>query len=560
MPQLMSVWSNLEPRRQIIVALASIAMFAAVLTLSSMATAPAMSLLYAGLESGAAGEVVAALEKRGVPYEVRSGAIFVDSNKRDELRMTLASEGLPAANSAGYELLDSLSGFGTTSQMFDAAYWRAKEGELARTIVSSPHIRGARVHIATPSSQPFRRKAKTTASVTVTTAAGSLSAAHAKALKFLVSSAVAGLSPDDVAIIDAQGGLIMGADETGMNAGGQNRTAELKKSVERLLEARVGYGNAVVEVSLETVTDRESIIERKVDPESRAVISTDTEERSTASEDAKGGNVSVASNLPEGDGATDSNSSSKNSETRERVNYEVSEIQREILKSPGAIKRLTVAVLVDGTRTVDDSGAEAFNPRTEQELTELRELVAAAVGFNEARGDIITVKSLEFKPIVEQGSTADTSMMQSLDLNLMTLIQIAVLAVVALILGLFVVRPILKGKPSTSPATSPAGLPAPAGNGAAPGFAGQNSGPEMLPALTGEIDERGMDMPEMATVSNIDMPGTDVAPLTDLPMAETMDEPPTDPVARLRQMIEERQDETVEVLRSWMEEKTEGVS
>ena len=144
MQQLLSVWTTLDPRRRIIVVLATVAMFATVLALSRMATAPGMSLLYAGLESSAAGEVVATLEQRGVSYEVRGGTIFVDSSRRDELRMTLASEGLPTNNSAGYELLDSLSGFGTTSQMFDAAYWRAKEGELARTIISSPHIRGAR--------------------------------------------------------------------------------------------------------------------------------------------------------------------------------------------------------------------------------------------------------------------------------------------------------------------------------------------------------------------------------------------------------------------------------
>lgn len=98
-----------------------------------MAAQPSMTLLYSGLEPGAAGEVVQALEQRGVVHEVRGRAIYVESGQRDELRMTLASEGLPQNNSKGYELLDTLSGFGTTAQMFDAAYWRAKEGELART-------------------------------------------------------------------------------------------------------------------------------------------------------------------------------------------------------------------------------------------------------------------------------------------------------------------------------------------------------------------------------------------------------------------------------------------
>jgi len=556
--QIMSVWSALEPRRRVIVVLATVAMFVAIVALSRMATTPGMSLLYAGLESSAAGEVVATLEQRSVAYEVRGGSIFVDSSRRDELRMTLASEGLPAGSAAGYELLDSLTGFGTTSQMFDAAYWRAKEGELARTIISSPYIRGARVHIASPSSQPFRRKLKATASVTVTTASGSLSAAHAKALKFLVSSAVAGLLPDDVAIIDSQGGLIMGMDalNTGI-VGDQNRTADLRKRVERLLEARVGYGNAVVEVSVETSTDRESIIERTFDPESRVVISTDTEERSTASEDARAGSVSVASNLPDGDGKNDSNSSSQNTETRERVNYEVSEIQRETHKTPGAIKRLTVAVFIDGTRRVDDTGAQVFSPRGPEELAELHELVAAAVGYKEDRGDVITVKSMEFTPIVEQGSIAPPSLMQSMNLNIMSLIQIAVLGIVALLLGLFVVRPILNSKQVATTAE----LPPPSDvNSVQPYPVGIGSSEHNnLPALTGEIDEGGFALPEMATISDFEMPEMGTAPLVDLAGSTDMAESQNEPVIRLRKMIEGRQDETVEVLRGWMEDESKSV-
>lgn len=558
MQQLLSVWSNLEPRRRIIVVLATAAMFAAVLALSRMASTPGMSLLYAGLESSAAGDVVSSLEQRGVSYEIRGTSVFVDSSRRDELRMTLASEGLPANNGTGYELLDSLSGFGTTSQMFDAAYWRAKEGELSRTIVSSLHIRSARVHIASPSSLPFQRKVQATASVTVTTSSGTLSASHAKALKYLVSSAVAGLNPDDVAVIDSQGGLILGTDDATSGSGGAiDRAVALKKSVERLLEARVGYGNAMVEISVETVTDRESIMEHTFDPDTRVVISTDTEERTTASEDARGGAVSVASNLPEGDGANDSNSSSNNSETRERVNYEVSETQREIVKSPGAIKRLTVAVLVDGTQQVDGTGTQVFTPRSSEEMEGLRELVAAAVGFDETRGDVITLKSMEFKPIVEQGSTAAPGFIQSLNLNIMSLIQIAVLGIVSLILGLFVVRPILNSKPSAAVAELPpptaAIPPAPFPEGIG------NTNPSSLPALTGEIDDGNFLPPSMATVSDFAMPEMATASIGDFGGVGDMGGLSDDPVARLREMIEARQDETVEVLRGWMDESEETV-
>jgi flagellar M-ring protein FliF len=119
--QIVNVWTGLELRRQIIVIIATGAVFLGILAMSRMATTPSMTLLYSGLENGAAGEVVRALEQRGAVFEIRGSSIFVDANQRDELRMTLASEGLPANSNKGYELLDSLSGFGTTSQMFDAA-------------------------------------------------------------------------------------------------------------------------------------------------------------------------------------------------------------------------------------------------------------------------------------------------------------------------------------------------------------------------------------------------------------------------------------------------------
>ena len=567
MQQLVSVWSTLDMRKRAIVVLATVAMFAAVLGLSRMASQPSMALLYAGLESGPAGEVVKALEARGAQYDVRGGSIFVESARRDELRMTLASEGLPTNSSKGYELLDGLSGFGTTSQMFDAAYWRAKEGELARTIVSSPLIQQARVHIANPSPQGFRQRTTPTASVTVSTSNGTLTAQHAKALKFLVSSAVTGLSPEDVSIIDSRGGLIMSGDEVATGAAdGGDRAAELKRNVQRLLEARVGYGNAIVEINVETATDRESILERSFDPDSRIAISTETEETTNAAKDTRTGGVSVASNLPAGEaGAGDGASSSSTSETRERVNYEIAETTREILRAPGAVKRLSVAVLVDGIRSVDADGNPVWEARPEEELTALRELVASAVGFDEARGDSLTLKTMEFEPIAEAGSEASGGFMSALNIDVMALLRLAVLALVSLVLGLFVLRPILGGKagadaqpdtlggalpgPATAPQPAASGLPS-AAPALSQGFPDPNAIPD-LPPLTGEIDDGGFSPPEMAVVSDIDFGDDDGLP--------ALGGEPQDPVDRLRALIEERQGEMVEVLRGWMEDEEEAV-
>jgi flagellar M-ring protein FliF len=122
---MLTVWNALELRRKIIVVAATLGVFAAVFGLTRIAAAPSMSLLYAGLEGPQAGEMITALDQRGQRYEVRGDAIYVESSARDETRMALAAQGMPANSSSGYELLDGLTGFGTTAQMFDAAYWRA---------------------------------------------------------------------------------------------------------------------------------------------------------------------------------------------------------------------------------------------------------------------------------------------------------------------------------------------------------------------------------------------------------------------------------------------------
>ena len=536
MSNLESVWTNLNGRRKLIAIGASIAVFTAVLFLSRSASSTDMSLLYAGLDNGAAGEVITALDQRGIAYDVRGTSIFVPSIDRDSLRMTLASEGLPANSSQGYELLDSLSGFGTTSQMFDAAYWRAKEGELARTMLTSPHIRAARVHISATSAQPFRREQAPTAAVNITSVNGTLDTAQADALRYLVASAVPGLSPIDVAVIDGVGGLISGSDNNGINPDSQEKADEIRMRVERLLTARVGPGNTVVEVSVDTVLESESIIERRFDPETRVAISTDVQESSTSSQDTGGGDVTVASNLPDGDGAgAAGTATNENSETRAVTNYEVSETQREILRSPGAIKRLTVAVLVNDITTFNDAGEPVVTVRPAEELEALQELVSSAVGFDAERGDNITIRSMAFDPLPVQGTDALESVPLSAPLNMMRLIQTGVLAVVALVLGLFVVRPIL-----TSSNPSPPQL--------------DNSGKATGPALVG--NDGSIIEGAVSDVSG-SLNAKDISERATARKAGEIGE--ESPVERLRELIDDRRDEAIQVLQSWIDEpKAEG--
>jgi len=550
--QIKNVWAGLDTRKRLIIVGSTVIMILSVLALSRVASTPTMKLLYAGLESGSAGDVVRSLEQRGTEYEIRGGSIYVPVNQRDELRMTLASEGLPANGGRGYELLDSLSGFGTTSQMFDAAYWRAKEGELARTIVASPHVTQARVHIANTGSNPFQRSVEPTASVSLVPLGSPISPAQANAVRYLIASAVTGLDVENVAVIDANGALIS-SPEAVATSGSDDRSQSIRERVVRLVEARVGQGNAVVEVSVEIVTKTESIREKRIDPESRIAISTDVEERADSSSN-QSGEVTVASNIPDGDAASGDGAKANNTSTRERVNYEISETELQITRGPGAIKRLTVAVLVNGITSTNEAGASEFTPRSEEELSAMRELISAAVGFDANRGDVITMKSMELPTIEPQGTIVSNSFMDNIHLDAMALIQIAALAIVSLILGLFVIKPILANKApqgaleGTEPLSD---LPQLGGDM----MSNPSMGMGMGMALTGEIDDGSAgQFDTMGGIGDMGGMGGMGDGMGGLPALGGGTENPVD---RLRSMIGDRQEETVEILRGWLEDSEE---
>lgn len=527
-------WNQLKAAQRIALVVGIIALSTSFFALARMATQPSMTLLYAGLEAPQAGEVVRALEQRGETYEIKGGTIFVPHQRRDELRMTLATEGLPANSASGYELLDSLSGFGTTSQMFDAAYLRAKEGELARTIISSSQITMARVHIAQINSNTFIRNKTGTESVFVTPAGSGIDVAQAKALRYLVASAVAGISPENVSIVDEKGGLIGDNDSTVSNPAGDTRSIEIKSKIMRLLEARVGGENAIVEVSVESVLHSEQITERIFDPASRVIDSTDNEERSDTAEGSGTAGVTVASNLPNGEAGTGEISKSNATETRERVNYEVSETQREIIKAPGAIKRISVAVLVNGVESAEIPGTLA--PRNDEELAQFSALVRSAIGFNEERGDVVTVQSMTFTPKTPQGSGPIEAPLFNTTLDAMTLIQVAILAIVTIVTALFVVRPLLR----STTATPLPELPAPI------------TIDQTLDSNTRLSTDAEDSLTFGGSAANL---APNAMPAT-LPRIDTsFDASDESPVQRLREMIDNRQDETIDILRQWLEQK-----
>ncbi len=510
MQGLVSVWRILTPAKRVMLIGAVAATIALFTILARTASTPSMTLLYSGLDGRAAGQVISALERMNVDYEVRGESIYVPSTKRDSARMSLAGEGLPQMGQAGYELLESLNGFSTTSDMFDATYWRAKEGELARTILASPGVRAARVHIARQQTSAFSRSAPApTAAVTVTMGQGRLSGTQAQAMRFLVASAVPGLAAEQVAVIDAEAGVILSPGDPDAVIGADGdvdaRESKLEKDILNLLEARVGPGNARVQIALDIDMEREAVSERIFNPDGRVISGKETTE---VTESTTGGSsaVSVSSNLPDGDAASGQGARTERTETKETIKYDMSELTRQREKMPGAVRRMSLAVFVNQVAEEAQDGGEPVL-RTDEEIAALRDLVAMASGYSEARGDTLTIQTLPFQQMAAGGAVAETNPIGDFMKNhLMNAIQIVILSVVTLVLGLFVVKPLLM--PKDMPAAS---LEAAPGAGDAPQLAATNA-PEALTAAQ-----------------------------------------PADPLVALKQIAASKTDETATLIKSWLE-------
>ncbi|MEM9421843.1 MAG: flagellar basal-body MS-ring/collar protein FliF, partial [Pseudomonadota bacterium] len=278
---LLKTWQNLSVQQRIMAVGGTIAMIAAFWVLVTLSSKEGEALLFSGLDPAVAGEVTAQLDGSSVPYTVKGSAIYVPASQRDRLRLELASQGLPAADSSGYELLDSLNGFSTTADMFDAAYWRAKEGELTRTIVAMPAVKSARVHLGVNRQSAFRRqRGDKSASVTVDAPMG-LTEDQARSIQYLTALAIANLPPEAVAVVDTKRGLIAGPGSQGQMANKSgldvsSRVEGLETRLTQMLEAHVGYGNARVSVSMDIDRTAVAQTERLVDPDARQIATRNT--------------------------------------------------------------------------------------------------------------------------------------------------------------------------------------------------------------------------------------------------------------------------------------------
>lgn len=529
----LNVWLALPLKRRII-SLASVSATLLMLFLmASIAMKPKLSLLYSGLDPASAGDVIAKLDGLSVAYEVRGDTIFAEAQRRDSLRLELAREGLPRQSVVGYELFDNLNSFAMSAEMFDTAYWRAKEGELARTLLSMPNVRAARVHLGAKKSTGFRKNTQSrSASVTLSTTSG-INSEQAKAIQYLIAQSVVELTPENVAVIDTVRGLITGPGlepSASLDANGEiERAAKLKQNLLSLLEARVGPGNARVSVSLELDRKHETMTERSFDPEGRVIRSQNTTETNGNSTGTSAA-VTVASNLPEGAGGAGA-TNSENTETVDSVTYEISEILRNTEIKPGAVKRLSVAVLVSNPPSTAEDGTLTYTPRGEEEMEVLEALVTSAAGLDLDRGDQLTVRSLTFdRPdetnLVVRPSKLDLFMEQ----YLWSTIQSAFLGLVALILGLFVLRPALVKRET------------------------ENSAASLMPMnLTSSVDkDMILDMPRLISDGSPQNIQTENVPMIGKPALAIEGPDSMDPVTQLANVAKEQPDEAAELLASWL--------
>ncbi|MGV8853320.1 MAG: flagellar basal-body MS-ring/collar protein FliF [Devosia sp.] len=433
------------------------------------AQTPNLAPLYTGLSLEDSSAIISELQTQNVPYEIRGDGdtILVPRDQITSLRMTLAGSGLPQRGQVGYEIFDQQSTLGATSFVQNINNVRALEGELARTITSLTRIKTARVHLVLPERQLFSRERKDPTASIVLSVRGELSNGEVRAIQHMVAAAIEGMTPSHVSIVDDQGNLL--ASGTGDDAGGalSGESAERTLNYENLMRTRVedmlanvvGAGRARVEVSAEFDFNRSTTTQETFDPNSQVVRSSQLRESENVTAGANG-QVTVANELPGASGNAGAAGTDKGTTSEEVTNYEISKTTQTDVSEAGQIKRLSVAVVVDGTYTDDGSGNMVYAPRSADEITQIQTLVRSAVGFTDTRGDSVEVVNMQFAERPGLGVPGTDGTGGLLDFtrdDLMNGAEMAVTLLIALALVFFVMRPLLKKV--LTPESKPLSLP-----------------------------------------------------------------------------------------------------
>ena len=420
-------------------------------------TTPQMVPLFTDLPPDDSASIIKDLERQAVPYLLKSdGAIIlVPQDKVARLRMKLAESGLPKGGGVGYEIFDKTDALGSTTFVQNINHLRALEGELARTIRSIDRVQAARVHLVLPERPLFSRDKVDASASIVLKVRGTLEPQQVRAIRHLVATAVNGMRPERVSVIDESGKLLAdgATPDNPMNgvSSDERKLAyenRLRSEVEAIVSSVVGPGHARVQINADFDINRITQTSDKFDPDGRVLRSSQTREEQSASTDNNQGAVSAGTELPGGkqqaEGAPKGDQSRK---TEEIVNYEISRITKTEVTEAGRINRISAAVLVDGNYTKNDKGELAYQPRPKEEIDRIAALVRSAIGFDAKRGDQVEVVNLRFaettpSPINE--ATGWMSYLQFTKDDIMRGAEMGVMALLGLVVMFMVVRPLVR--------------------------------------------------------------------------------------------------------------------
>lgn len=547
---------------------------------------PQMSLLFSGLDLADSSQIVQNLEGRNIPYELvgDGSTILVPENQVSRLRMDIAAQGLNTGGSVGYEIFDSQDNLGTTSFVQNINRLRALEGELARTINSIEQVSSSRIHLVLPQRRLFSNDASQgSASIFIKTRGGRLGRGQIVAIQNLVAAAVPELSQESISIVDQQGTLLArGASES--EIGSLANSIEEKKislenrlraQIEELISKTVGLGKVRAEVTAQLNMSRTTSNSEVFDPDGAVPVATQTEEtqRSDVQNSAPDETaISVANNLPNAGIQTDTGPEieSQNTETitREQTNFEISKTISTQINEAGSVERLSVAVLVDGRYTgggVADDGTVTpaqYQPRSEDELAQIEELVKSAMGYDEVRGDTVSVINMEFAPIDFGEDEIADSLVDMTNIDIMRIAEVVTLLIVSVLLILFGLRPLIRymttAQAGDGAAPAPAqiqGAVAPGATGAPQQIQGQPQGQQqaLAPPPQAAQSEHNIPVPirgenrvsarEVAQQHGMEA-AIDVAAVEGRIQATTL--------KKVGELVERHPDESVAVVRSWL--------
>ncbi|MCA0356108.1 MAG: flagellar M-ring protein FliF [Proteobacteria bacterium] len=508
-------------------------------------------LLYSNLDLKEASEVTQALDQAGIKYETKGdgSTIMVPRDKVASARLMVAGKGLVSSGSIGYEIFDTSNALGQTDFVQQLNRQRALQGELERTIKAMQGVNSVRVHLVLPKRQLFEENAEQpSAAVTIGVGSREPSSDMVRAIQNLVSSAVPNMKAEKVAVIDQHGKTLSApSDESLAGKMAQDRKSEVEariaKTVKDMIEGVLGPGKARVNVTADLDLNRVTTQEERFDPDGQVVRSESTTEASSQenkNEDNAG--VTAAANVPGGQGANGFQQLGSRSGQNDSVtNYEISKSVKTTVQEPGAIKKVAVAVAIDGVSAPmgKDGKPGAYTPRTAEEIQQIEELVKTAVGFDAARGDQVKVTNIKFPQPEDQG-LEKAGLLSGLDKNdIMRFAELGVLAVVALLILLFAVRPFIKNLSAPAPGQM--------------ALAGPSGGPVTRLVTLSDGTQQQVVVDQSGEPIAIAGPApSDIDQRIDI--AKIEGQVKASSIKRVSEFVDKHPDESVAILRNWLHE------